>query len=189
MKSGNEGIDLKTHIQFITVFMTVLIFGSSLSLISDRTYHCHNFFHIADDLGPHYSNFEFPYSQSFDEYFQGSVEIDVIDEDGIDQVWCSYKKNGTSSWRNVSMTLTSNVTYFCYINGYLDSYTNVWLFQIHANDTTGFSTTSDIYSGEIYYDEGDGPIPEWIYLASIIAAGSIIILVLVAIGWWYRKRQ
>jgi hypothetical protein len=167
----------------LSIFLQPYISTKFTEDISDKSSYS-----AADESGPFISGFYLVDGLSFTRDYSDSVYIDVVDEDGVDQVWCYYGINGTNDWTNISMQYSYGDTYSCSISGYLDAFETTWFFHFSANDTNGMKSTYT-YSLIIEYIEGDGPLPIWTYLLPIIAVGSIIVVALVGIGWWYKKRR
>jgi hypothetical protein len=141
---------------------------------------------VSDESGPIISAFNIGEGSSFTRDYDDTIFILVIDEDGVDQVWCYNGINGSDDWTNVSMVHSHGDTYSCSISGYLNATITVWSFHFYANDTTGASSTY-YYSCEIYYNAPDLPESPWVYLTPIILWSSVIIVAAVAVVWWYKK--
>lgn len=177
--------------KYINIFV-LLLFVQILGIIylpdTSASYSSSCQFYPADDEGPAMSGLSLVDGYSFTREYIDSVLVFVIDEDGIDQVWCYYGVNGSEGFTNVSMSHSHGDSYGCVISGYLDSYETTFLFQFCANDTIGFRSTYN-QSYHVYYIEPDTTEPTWQYIAPIIIISSIGIVALVAVGWWYKKRR
>lgn len=178
--------------QFATLVLVLIQF---LFVASSSMAASHNSIYVqyqpTDETGPVITGFYLESGSSFRREYSDSVYLSITDEDGIDQVWCYYGKNGSADFTNVSMHYSSGVdAYTCSISGYLDSAETLWFFQFYANDTHGARTTYN-YSCYIYYNQPDPEFPPypWLAVGILFTAISISIIAIISAGWWYKKRR
>ncbi|MGY5875432.1 MAG: hypothetical protein RTU30_06785 [Candidatus Thorarchaeota archaeon] len=169
----------------LLALLTILIIASTIYLTpptSDINLLYEKSYLVADDSGPSITRFQFPDGSSFYRDYSGYTSIDVSDEDGVDQVWCSYRKENDTEWMNVSMGQRDSDTYSCVVFGYLEEFRTTFHIHFHANDTNGMSSTSELFSEVVYYDAPDPPpnshIPDLIILLTAAVFGISIIVVL-----------
>ena len=171
---------------------------------------------VADDSGPSFTRFQPPFGSSFYRDYSSYTSVDVSDEDGLDQVWCSYKLENDTEWMNVSMgQINVGITYTCSVIGYLEEGYTTFHIQFHANDTNGMSSTSRLYTPKVYYtlsttttpststtsntpstsstsnttNTSSSPFPSLIPLQTIAVVGMTVIVATVVIVWWLRKTR
>ena len=193
--SCNGGSDMKNRLR--TLVLLILFFlivggvrfldlGSNPSSFSKNT--------LADDVGPVVSNFYLDPSDS-DTYsadYQGLVEIDAVDADGVDIVWLQYHWEDEVSWSHGLMESEvpfHNDTYSGTIRGTLKPGDNRFFVKFFANDTLGNLSESEVFNRTVYYMHEEGPTPFLYYLAPILALFCGAIAVLGIWFWRYKKRR
>ena len=161
-------------------------------ILLDRTYQSHIFLIVADSSGPQFSDFSTPSDTYFNEQLHDQVEIDVVDEDGVDTVWMQYRLENETTWANSYLENNPpylNSTYIGIFEATLKPGYNSFSFQFFANDTLGNLSESEVYEWTVYYMREEGPTPLLDYLIPALVISSVI-LVLIGFGYWlYKKRQ
>jgi hypothetical protein len=108
------------------------------------------------------------------------ISIDVLDPDGIDSVWFTYRRTNETSVLNQSMDILSSDSlnrYVGYFTVIVSQTTTEFAIQFHTNDSLGHQSSSDEYLLVIRYDPGtsnDGSVdPNLIIGLSIAIALSV----------------
>ncbi len=175
-------------------FVVIVLLTSSFICISSHSSNPSLFVHclkVSDTSGPLFSNFYLYESDTFHPRYGSSVEIDVIDEDGVDTVWVQYRWEGRLFWSFDVMENHPpfhNDTYDGYIKGTLEPGDNRIFIKFVANDTLGNISESQLQNRSVYYMREEGP-PSFLYYLLPWLAGPLGVVVLIGIGVWrYRKR-
>ena len=191
MKIGNGGLRTTTSHQTRVVSIAIfLILSGSISLHSVRYSTSDTLFIIADSSGPQFSDVSTPSDTYFDEQFHGHIEIDVVDEDGVDIVWMQYRSENETTW-SISFLENNppyrNYTYIGTFESILKPGYNTFFLKFFANDTLGNISESEIHEWTVYYMREEVPTPFLYYLLPVLVV-SLGVAVLIG-AWWYRKRH
>ena len=191
----NGGSDIKNSLRTLVLLIPLFLIVDGVTFL-DSGSNPYSFSKntLADESGPTISNYYLDPddSSTHSSNYLGKIWVDVVDSDGVDSVWMQYHWEGMASWVNKIMenhSPSNNDTYSGSISGTLEPGYNHFFVKFFANDSLGNLAESEIYNDTVYYNAPDLPSSPWIYLIPIIVYSSVVIIALVAIGWWYKKRR